>query len=83
MDVHLTPEQEQIIKNELKAGRFHSVEEVIGEALQTLRNKEKSAAISNGAQREAVKEMLEFAKANGVRIEGVSVKQLIHEGHRL
>ncbi len=85
MNVHLTPEQEHIIKSEMKAGRFHSVEEVIGEALRALREKETSAAsvAANGAQREAVREMLAFVETNRVRLEGVSVKQLIHEGHRL
>ena len=85
MDINLTPEQEKIIKEELKSGHFRSVQEVIGEALQALQAKEQSsgAATSNGSQREAVREMLEFVENNRVRLEGVSVKQLIHEGHRL
>ena len=43
------------MQEELKAGHFRSVEEVIGEALQVLREKEKSAAAatSNGTQGEA------------------------------
>lgn len=85
MNINLTPEQERIVKDELKAGHFRSAEEVIDEALQVLREKEKSAAVtpSNGAQREAVREMLAFVEKNRVRLEGVSVKDLIHEGHRL
>lgn len=86
MNINLTPEQERIVKDELKAGHFRSAEEVIDEALQVLREKEKSAAAvapSNGAQREAVREMLAFVEKNRVRLEGVSVKELIHEGHRL
>jgi putative addiction module CopG family antidote len=85
MNINLTPEQEKIIREELKSGHFRSVEEVIGEALQVLRAKEQSseAAASNGSQHEAVREMLEFVEKNRVRLEGVSVKQLIHEGHRL
>jgi Arc/MetJ-type ribon-helix-helix transcriptional regulator len=85
MNINLTPEQEKIISEELKSGHFRSVEEVIGEALQVLRAKELSseAASSNGPQHEAVREMLEFVEKNRVRLKGVSVKQLIHEGHRL
>src|ERR1700685_251920 len=62
MNINLTPEQEKIIREELKSGHFRSVEEVIGEALQVLRAKEQSseAATSNGPQHEAVREMLEF-----------------------
>ena len=85
MNINLTPEQEKIVKDELKSGHFRSVEEVIGEALQVLREKEQSstAGAPNGAQREAVREMLAFVEKNRVRLEGVSVKELIHEGHRL
>jgi putative addiction module CopG family antidote len=84
MNINLTPEQEKIVQDELKSGHFRSVEQVIGEALQALREKEhSSAAVPNGAQREAVREMLAFAEKNRVRLEDVSVKELIHEGHRL
>jgi hypothetical protein len=34
----------------------------------------------DGAQREAVREMLAYVEKNHVRLEGVSVKELIHEG---
>jgi Arc/MetJ-type ribon-helix-helix transcriptional regulator len=85
MNINLTPEQEKIVKDELKTGHFRTVEEVIGEALQVLREKEQpsGAAAANGTQREAVREMLAFVEKNRVRLEGVSVKELIHEGHRL
>ncbi len=85
MNVNLTPEQEKIVEDELKSGHFRTVEEMIGEALEVLREKERSSAAtaSNSAQREAVGEMLAFVEKNRVRLEGVSVKELIHEGHRL
>jgi putative addiction module CopG family antidote len=85
MNIRLTPEQEKIVKDKLKTGHFHSAEEVIGEALQILREKEQSSAggTPNGAQREAVRAMLAFVEKNRVRLEDVSVKELIHEGHRL
>jgi putative addiction module CopG family antidote len=85
MNINLTPEQEKIVKEELKSGHFHSVEEVIAEALQALSEKERSRSTgtANGAQREAVREMLAFVERNRVRLEGVTVKELIHEGHRL
>jgi putative addiction module CopG family antidote len=85
MNIKLTPEQERIVQDELKSGYFHTAEEVIGEALRALREREQSpgGAIANGGQREAVREMLAFVEKNRVRLEGVSVKELIHEGHRL
>jgi hypothetical protein len=44
--INLTPEQERIVKDELQAGHFRSVEEVIDKALQALRDKEKAAVAS-------------------------------------
>lgn len=84
MNIHLTPEQEKIVKEELKSGQFHTAEEVIAEALQALQDKARSSntAIANGKHREAVREMLAFVEKNRVRV-GVSVRELIHEGHRL
>jgi Arc/MetJ-type ribon-helix-helix transcriptional regulator len=85
MNIRLTPEQEAIIKDELNSGHFHTIEEVIGEALQALRKKEQSSISAKpyGEQQEAVREMLAFVESNRTRLEGVSVKELIHEGHRL
>jgi Arc/MetJ-type ribon-helix-helix transcriptional regulator len=85
MKIDLTPGQEKIVKDHLESGHCHSVEDVIGEALQALREKEQSSreTTSNGAQREAVREMLAFVEKNRVRLDGVPVKELIHEGHRL
>jgi putative addiction module CopG family antidote len=45
MNIDLTPEQRKIVKEEPKTGRFHTVEEVIAEALQALRERERSAII--------------------------------------
>lgn len=85
MNIKLNPEQEKIVEDELKSGQFRSAEEVIAEALQALREKERSvsAAGPNGRQREAVREMLVFVEKNHTRLDAISVKQLIHEGHRL
>jgi putative addiction module CopG family antidote len=85
MNVKLTPEQVKLVEEELNSGHFNSVEEVIAEALQALRQKEQSAAsvTANGAQREAVREMISFVEKNRTRLDGVSVKELIHQDHRL
>jgi putative addiction module CopG family antidote len=85
MNINLTPEQEKIVEDRLKTGHFQSAEEVIGEALHVLRAKEQSSmgVTSNSAQREAVREMLAFVEKNRLRLEGISVKELIHDGHRL
>ncbi len=85
MKIHLPPELEKIVNEELKIGHFRTPEEVIAEALQALREKEKSSPTpsGSGAQQEAVREMLDFVEKNRVRLTGISVKDLIHEGHQL
>jgi hypothetical protein len=83
MNVRLTPEHARIIEDQLKTGRFRTPEEVIGEALQALREKEASSSPVPSSQSAAVREMLTYVEQNRVRLEGVSVKDLIREGHRL
>lgn len=85
MNIRLTPEQEEIVKKELMSGRFRTAEEVIAQALQTLRERTQSASANadNDHRRAAVREMLTFAEKNRTPLNGISVKELIHEGHRL
>ena len=83
MTVNLTPEQEQFVQGELQAGHFRTAEEVIAEALLALREKEKlSSAGVNGRYDEAVRAMLNFVEKNRTPLKDVSVRELIHEGHR-
>jgi len=85
MNINLTPEQERIVNDELKSGHFRSAEEVIAGALVALREKESAsiASDSNGQNGDAVREMLNFVEKNRTPLQGISVKQLVHEGHRL
>jgi Arc/MetJ-type ribon-helix-helix transcriptional regulator len=89
MNLKLTPAQEQIIQEELKTGQFRTPEEVIGRALQVLQDHERLVSRygtldkPSMRQDEAVTEMLAFVEKNHVRLDGITVKDLIHEGHRL
>ena len=84
MNIDLTPEQERIVNDELRSGHFRSVEEVIATALAALHEKGLSlGGNGNGDQEGAVREMLNFVAENRVPLQGISVKQLIREGHRL
>jgi hypothetical protein len=80
MNINLTPEQEKIVKEERESGRGRTVEEIVGRALRALREKGEasSAAMPDNTQSEAVREMVAFVEKNCVRLEGVSVKDLIH-----
>jgi Arc/MetJ-type ribon-helix-helix transcriptional regulator len=82
VNIRLNPHSEQLLKEQLAHGGFHSPEEVIERALEAFAQR-KSVAAGEG-QREAVRDMLDFVKQNRVRLEtGLSVKDLIHEGHRV
>jgi hypothetical protein len=85
MTIHLTPEQEKIVKEELESGHFRTAEELISQALSALRATVPSSggSVDNGSRREAVREMMEFVERNRTSLRGISVKELIHEGHRL
>lgn len=74
-----------MVNDELRSGHFRSAEEVIAKALVALREKEVSAVTgdSNGRYESAVREMLNFVAENRTPLQGISVKQLIREGHRL
>jgi len=85
MNINLTPEQERIVNDELRSGHFRTVEEVIAKALVVLRENEGSsvAGDSNGQYEGAVQKMLNFVEENRTPLQGISVKELIREGHRL
>jgi len=85
MTIRLTPEQEKIVKEELESGHFRTAEELISQALHALRATSPSSGktANNGSHREAVREMMEFAEKNRTSLQGISVRELIHEGHRL
>jgi Arc/MetJ-type ribon-helix-helix transcriptional regulator len=84
MNINLTPEQEQMVNDELKSGHFRSAEEVIAKALVVLREELRSSlADDNEHHDHAVGEMLNFVEKNQTPLQGISVKQLIHEGQRL
>ncbi|MFZ0958200.1 MAG: hypothetical protein WAN60_17795 [Candidatus Sulfotelmatobacter sp.] len=85
MNINLTPELERIVNDELRSGHFRSAEEVIAKALAVLREKEALAVVgdNNSGYEGAVQEMLNFLAENRTVLQGISVKQLIREGHRL
>ena len=83
MAVTLDPEQERIVNEELSSGQYRSAEEVIWRALAALREKARGRATEPAERRRAVKDMLDFAERNRTPLQDISIKELIHEGHRL
>jgi putative addiction module CopG family antidote len=83
MNVNLTPDQQKLIEQEIEAGRFQSADEVISEAFKALQEKGRASSLAKKDARRAVREMRAFVEQNRVSLEHVSLKQLIHEGHRM
>ena len=86
MNVKRTPHAEELLEA-VRTQRHEPVERILEFALEALvRNEhvEPVAPAPNAAQRLAVADMIEFVKRNRVHLgEGRSVKDLIHEGHRI
>ena len=78
MAVTLNPEQERIVNEELRSGRYRSAEEVIWQALAALREKAHGRATEPAEQRRAVQDMLDFAERNRTSLQDISIKELIH-----
>ena len=74
MNIRLTPEQEQLIHDQLQSGQFRSAEEVIAKALAALRGRSTAAPAANAHQKKAVAEMLAFVEKNRTPLQGISIK---------
>ena len=86
MNVKLTEHAAELLEA-VRAQRHEPAERILEHALEMLAREEHvegNAPASREARRIAVVEMLDFIKKNRIRLDpGVSVKDLIHEGHRI
>jgi hypothetical protein len=86
MNVKLT-EHAAALLEAVRAHRHEPVEDILEHALEALAREERvetAETTPSEAQRRAVSDMLEFVKRNRVQLgSGFTVKDLIHEGHRI
>ena len=81
--IRLTPHSEELFKEQLARGPYRPSEEVIERALETLAQKDYFSfrhGPSTKSPAEAVADILELRR--GVRLGGLKIKDLIHEGHK-
>jgi Arc/MetJ-type ribon-helix-helix transcriptional regulator len=81
--IRLTPRSEELLRKQLTRGSYRSPEEVVERALETLAQKESiplRLGPSSKSPAEAVADILELRK--GVKLGGLKIKDLIHEGHK-
>jgi Arc/MetJ-type ribon-helix-helix transcriptional regulator len=76
----LDPHGEQLIADQLRSGRYHSPEEVVTHALETLAEQEHPATQRRRTPAEVVAHIRESRKA--VTLGGLTIKDLIDEGRK-
>ena len=76
----LDPHGEQLVTAHLRTGRYHSAEEVITRALETLAEKEPPTPARTMTSAEAVADIRELRK--GATLGGLEIKDLINEGRK-
>ena len=81
--IHLKPETERLLEEEVRKGRFQSADEMIAKAIHALREQSKAVKTTDGERRRAVEWALDFARNRAISLGDISIKELIHEGHRL
>jgi Arc/MetJ-type ribon-helix-helix transcriptional regulator len=76
----LDPHGEQLVAAHLRTGRYHSPEEVVTRALETLTEKELPTIERKRTVAEVVEHIRESRK--GVTLGGLKIKDLINEGRK-
>jgi Arc/MetJ-type ribon-helix-helix transcriptional regulator len=83
MTINIKPETERLVQEEIQSGHFQSVDQLIVEGVHAWREKHQTKQVGAEQRRKAVEQALAFAKNRAISLGGVSIKELIHEGHRL
>jgi len=72
-----------MIREEFASGRWPTVDDIIAKALEVLRERERAMTQQAAeARQQAVAEMLAFGERHKLTLEGMSMRELIHQGHR-
>lgn len=73
MNVHLTPELEQLVQAKVRSGRYNSASEVVREALRLMEQKDEVRAI----QIQELRNRMDRALGESARGEGVDGEEFI------
>jgi antitoxin ParD1/3/4 len=72
MNVHLTPELEQLVQNKVKSGRYNSASEVVREALRLLEQRDEVFTLRKDEIRKQIEEGWQAAR-RGELVDGDEV----------
>lgn len=81
--INIKSETERLVQEEIRKGHFESVDQLIVEGVHAWRERRQAKPLGEKQRREAVDWALTFAKNRAAPLGGISIKELIHEGHRL
>ncbi len=82
MILTLNPEHERMVNDELRAGHYRSAEEVIGCALEALREREQGF-FRRAEERDPKRAATRIReRRKGVTLGGLRIKDLVNEGRR-
>ena len=82
MNVRVDPRGERLIEQQLRDGRYHSPEEVVARALETLAEGG-STGSKEETRHQAVQDILEFANKRHFTLgAGLRIRDLLHEEHK-
>jgi Arc/MetJ-type ribon-helix-helix transcriptional regulator len=82
MTLTLNPKHERIINEELQAGHYRSAEEVIGCALEALRERE-LGLLQRGEKRDPKRAAARIReRRKGATLGGLRIRDLVNEGRR-
>ena len=80
LSVTLDSHGEELVSAQLRSGRYHSPEEVVTRALETLTEKEPPTSRRKKTPAEAVADIRELRK--GAILGGTKIKDLINQGRK-
>jgi Arc/MetJ-type ribon-helix-helix transcriptional regulator len=85
MTIHVKPETERLVREEISSGHFQTVDDLIVQGIQAwreMRLREHSPQTSPEARRRAIDRIRELRRGVQLQREGVSLREYAHLGHR-
>lgn len=83
MSIDIQPGTEQVIRDEIRKGHFTTVDEIILAGVEAWHRQHGDLPVGSQARKAVVQRAIDHAKTRAVRVEGVSIRDLIHAGHRI
>lgn len=82
MTIDIKPPQERRIEELMRSGRFHSIDELLDQALDTISLEHSTSDTAQDERKRRAKDAAAHIRelSKGLSLEGTSIKDLIEEG---